>query len=309
MVISEKSQLGLRFKDRDVKRACLVIWHDVLTNMVNTLDKQAKDKKYLLDKIQSVQRLFDERGINEDTEIVPEDLKQEVAECELMSAEQRLIDESISGFEKSKDLEFVSLKDLVFESPDERYFYICKSVYEAAELVRISENFTGRTLKDIKPGKYVYLMGKHEMVKFAVNERGVKGFYYDDKAGKVFEWGVEKEDGRYFFTPGYVREFTTIMQILVFIELGDISVRYINSLQKIKGKTKEESDYNATKHTVHIVDSTWNQILVRTDGFAVRGHFKLQPCGTGLIDRKLIWVNAYEKNGYVRKPKATIVRD
>jgi len=60
---------------------------------------------------------------------------------------------------------------------------------------------------------------------------------------------------------------------------------------------------NKTKSEITIVDSTWFTTLVKSDGFKVRGHFRLQPCGEGNKSRKLIWVSDFEKEGYTRKAK------
>lgn len=62
----------------------------------------------------------------------------------------------------------------------------------------------------------------------------------------------------------------------------EISIKYINE----------------TGISVNILDSKWFTTLVKSDAFKVRGHFRLQPCGEGLIDRKLIWINEFQKEGY-----------
>lgn len=55
---------------------------------------------------------------------------------------------------------------------------------------------------------------------------------------------------------------------------------------------------NTSKESVKIIDSRWFRDIIKTDGFGVSGHFRLQPCGKNKTDRKLIWVNEYKKNGY-----------
>lgn len=198
-------------------------------------------------------------------------------------------------------------KDII-KGEDSKYFFICDSVYKAAELIKISQTFTGRTLKDIAFGKYTYLMGKHTAVRFVVGINAIKGFYYNDSDNIAFEWGIEMEDGGYYFDLRFQELFTTIMQVLTFVELGDIEVKLLeagrnNGKDKSKGKVT-----NTSNNTVYVVDSSWNQIIIRTDGFAVRGHFRLQPCGIGMKDRHLIWIDAFEKHGYKRRPKGEIIK-
>lgn len=55
---------------------------------------------------------------------------------------------------------------------------------------------------------------------------------------------------------------------------------------------------NNTKSNIQILNSTWFTNLVKSDGFKVRGHFRLQPHGEGLKEKKLIWINDFEKSGY-----------
>jgi hypothetical protein len=62
---------------------------------------------------------------------------------------------------------------------------------------------------------------------------------------------------------------------------------------------------NDTKQPVEIQDSTWFTTIVRSEGFWVGGEtggfFRLQPCGPGLAEKKLIWIYPFEKEGYTRK--------
>ena len=39
---------------------------------------------------------------------------------------------------------------------------------------------------------------------------------------------------------------------------------------------------------------------IRTESFKVTGHWRFQPCGVGMLERKLIWIDTFEKSGYVR---------
>jgi hypothetical protein len=58
---------------------------------------------------------------------------------------------------------------------------------------------------------------------------------------------------------------------------------------------------NKTKSDITIVDSTWFTTLIKSDGFKVRGHFRLQPYKGG--EKKLIWIQDFKKHGYTRKAR------
>lgn len=56
-------------------------------------------------------------------------------------------------------------------------------------------------------------------------------------------------------------------------------------------------------HGVTYLDASWYTTVIHEGDFTVRGHFRLQPCGPGKKDRKLIFVNEFQKHGYVRKAR------
>lgn len=64
---------------------------------------------------------------------------------------------------------------------------------------------------------------------------------------------------------------------------------------------------NETKRKIEILDSTYFTTISRTEGFGVRGHFRFQPYGPGLTERRLKWIADFEKSGYTKRAK--IVRD
>lgn len=62
---------------------------------------------------------------------------------------------------------------------------------------------------------------------------------------------------------------------------------------------------NYTKTGFTYLDSKWFTNLVRSDGFKVKGHFRLQPCKNerGEWTREIIWINDFQKEGYTHKAK------
>lgn len=53
---------------------------------------------------------------------------------------------------------------------------------------------------------------------------------------------------------------------------------------------------------VEYVDCTWFTTIVRSEGFRVRGHFRLQPYPKEGVKR-LIYIDEFQKHGYTRKAK------
>lgn len=49
---------------------------------------------------------------------------------------------------------------------------------------------------------------------------------------------------------------------------------------------------------VNLLTCRWFTDLHKSNPFLVRGHFRCQPCGTDNMDRKLVWIDQYLKDGY-----------
>lgn len=280
MLINYNSQLGLRFRESNVRRSFLYSLKGNMQNIVKSLENI----------VQSGKETITESDLQDNGYLI------------------NIVNQTQASEKVSEILDIEMTETHFMDDENSKYFFICESVYKCAELIKIGENFSGRTMKDIDFGLYTYLLGKNKMVRFFVGKGAIRGFYYDDKNNIAFDWGIVLESGDYYIDGDYQKEFSFIMQVLTFVELGDIEVKILKAGQNNGGKRKDlDKITNTSKNTVYIVDSTWNQILIRTEGFAVRGHFRLQPCGEEMKDRKLIWIDAFEKHGYKRRPKGEII--
>ena len=64
-----------------------------------------------------------------------------------------------------------------------------------------------------------------------------------------------------------------------------------------------------TSQRIEFYDCGWYTTIVRNEGFSVKGHFRLQPCGTGRHQRKLIYIREFQKHGYVRRARLLLNED
>jgi hypothetical protein len=92
-----------------------------------------------------------------------------------------------------------------------------------------------------------------------------------------------------------------ILILCAFMEFSEIDEKI---LYPKTGKFIYNCKYvNNTDKSIRVLDSSWYTSLIRSEGFNVRGHFRLQPIGEGRKERKLIWINDFQKEGYVREAK------
>lgn len=190
-----------------------------------------------------------------------------------------------------------------------RWFLIQPSALEAAKRVRVSENYTARSLKDIGIGNYCYMLGPNSFATFRVEVGKLWGQYLNTQSECFFYYTADLEGGGMKKNlPLFDDEYTQLVQLLTYIELADTEITIVepngtNGKTRAEGKLKNDSDLR-----VHVVDSSWNQIIIRDKDFLVRGHFRLQPCGPEFRDRKLIWIDSFSKHGYKRSAPVTIIR-
>lgn len=191
--------------------------------------------------------------------------------------------------------------DLYLKTNPGRCFLVASTVERCADMIRIGENFSTSIFKKLNTGVNTFLLGRGEFFKVIRVEDAVMGFYYNKDTKIAFEFGFDLSTDRYYFPSTRRAEFNRAAKIVTFVLLGDIQTILLapgrdNNKTKKDGKIK-----NTSKFPVSIVDAKWNNIVVRTDGFAVMGHYRLQPVGAARADRKLIWINAFEKHGYTRR--------
>jgi len=119
-------------------------------------------------------------------------------------------------------------------------------------------------------------------------------FHHEDVVTK-FHIGNNNKDN---FDPAIVIQM--IVQYEIFLQYAKIETKVLKKNQKDSILCRYE---NKLPFPITIVDSTWYTNLIKSDAFKVRGHFRLQPFGESRKERKLIWINEFQKEGYTREAK------
>ena len=194
------------------------------------------------------------------------------------------------------------------------FFMPCETAIKTASSIRLelSDKFNAIFLSKIPDGrKFTYLMGKHKFFS-ALKENGIIRAYCvwfeqrDDRLWYLMydSASFNTKTGDYSLgerlSPLYKNEnMLLFLKLMTFIELSDlVTAKLKPGAKHVIGKEKYINESGAD--VCVIVDSKWNVCGVRTDGFGVSGHLRLQACGKDLNDRKLIYVEEFQKTGYVR---------
>ncbi len=94
-----------------------------------------------------------------------------------------------------------------------------------------------------------------------------------------------------------------VVSYLLFKKYAEHEIKLSDGI-KVKHQTVNDVVYqNELSLPINIFDSRWFTTFVKSEAFKVSGHFKLQPCGPAMQNRKLIWVNEYTKHGMARPAK------
>lgn len=119
---------------------------------------------------------------------------------------------------------------------------------------------------------------------------------YNDETEREFIWKGHAEKG---YDNAYFSSF--LVGLLTFIKYCDVETKIVAAGKK--EKLVGEKYLNETKSNIEVLNSSWFTNIVRSEGFGVKGHFRMQPCGVGLSDRKLVYISDFQKNGYSRKAR------
>lgn len=83
----------------------------------------------------------------------------------------------------------------------------------------------------------------------------------------------------------------------MFQKFASVEVVEVKAGKKIK--TGKEKILNETGFDALYLDSKWFTTLVRSEGFNVRGHFRMQPKKKGgEWTKEIIWIDEFQKHGY-----------
>lgn len=93
--------------------------------------------------------------------------------------------------------------------------------------------------------------------------------------------------------------FVMVLVFHLFKKYADVETKIL--LPKEKSRVFDCKYHNDSDYQIRIMDSTWFTNLIKSDAFKVRGHFRFQPCGQALKDKKLIWIKDFKKEGYTRR--------
>lgn len=193
---------------------------------------------------------------------------------------------------------------LEFGFMETKVFLVRETALDIARKINIKDEGRFTYLERVPEGDYAFILNQNAFMKFFriatrfvvfVLERDEKGEHYC-----MFNFETNRgydQIGEDDMSQRYAHLF---FQLCIFWQFAEPETILLPEGRK-SGTRKNGKVLNDAPFGVTMLDSTWNKIVVRTDGFDVNGHLRLQPVGEGRKDRKLIWINPFKKQGYIKK--------
>lgn len=129
------------------------------------------------------------------------------------------------------------------------------------------------------------------LVYFIFSKNVLHGFAVQNKEGTITWTSNSDEETLINQCESYVALF------LIFKKYATVEIKVLKANSRLKDI---ECKYiNDSKSDVKIFDCKWFTTLVKSEGFKVRGHFRLQPKKKdGEWTKELIWISEFQKTGY-----------
>jgi len=119
---------------------------------------------------------------------------------------------------------------------------------------------------------------------------------------ELYGWDYSEQEGRSWY--GKIHDY--VMSFILFYNYTETETKVVHGIdsgEQRRVKLNGEKFINTSKNDIEIIDSTYFTKLIRVGEFGVKGHFRVQRHGVGSSDTKIIFIEEYKKNGYIRDAK------
>lgn len=119
---------------------------------------------------------------------------------------------------------------------------------------------------------------------------------------EIYGWEYSDQEMRSFY--GKIHDY--VMSFILFYNYTETETKVVHGIdsgEQRRIKLNGEKYFNSSKNDIEIIDSSYFTKLIRTGEFGVSGHFRVQRHGAGNNETKIVFIDEYKKNGYIRNAK------
>jgi hypothetical protein len=197
----------------------------------------------------------------------------------------------------------------VFSADGSKNYYITNTVVENLELLKVGTNKDldwSIIINAMTNPKCTYILPEGVVIRVYKYHPTRLAFVVFYKEGQGIYWSsgfVNTENntvsGNWKSDEKLLQYEMLTYKIMCFLYLTENEEQIVPANSKA-GTRKSGKVINRTNVPLIVVTSKWNITSIRTEGFNVSGHFRLQPTKEGY---KLIYIEPFQKQGYIRKAK------
>lgn len=199
-------------------------------------------------------------------------------------------------------------------------FYITDTIVEKVDMLKVKLKDNGHydwsVFSHLRDQKKTFIYSDNSLIRISISAGYLCFCWIDAKPSKEHR-GQDEVDFHLFNLKQSTQEFSSnwvadsyvgkleekIYKLLCFFYLADNELIIVSPGQKY-GTRKEGKLINTFKDIpITIVNSNWNITSIRTEGFGVRGHFAIRWSGEGRSIPKMVFIEPFKKNGYMRRAK------
>lgn len=199
--------------------------------------------------------------------------------------------------------------NLILKERNQKIFRLSKNVIENARLINVDSVKKNCDSIDFNLSAYFILLDNDDSGFIKVVRFGSDLFFiYMSNLNYEMTMTLNAFNfiSKSFYQPEDDRS-KFVLQVLTYLFFGEITDRFIKA-KKTLCISASNRIVNNSKTDIVFVDTLWKE-RISTEGFKVRGHFRLQPIGEARQDRKLIWIEEFDKSGYNRKATRELTND
>ncbi len=204
---------------------------------------------------------------------------------------------------------------------NQKAYYITDSVINKLDLLKVSRKdglYDYTVFKNINDCKITFIFKDNALLRMHIAGDiicfcHIHYTYYNKEEQKI-----HKSQGNSYWVNFFVNRITGeqcdhfnhidvktierfVYHLLCFFFLSENTEIVVNAGKSYGTKKQPDALCNDADVPITIVNSNWNVTSIRTEGFDVSGHFRLQPCGINNSERKMIFIEPFVKHGYVRR--------
>lgn len=201
---------------------------------------------------------------------------------------------------------------------DQKAYYCTNTVLDMLSMLKASRtdgNYDWSVFNTVPDGKSTYIFPNNSLLRVFIHEEIIHMTYIEMKTSSLsdnygdMKWVMfyvdkktgEKCDHFSHLDVKIIEEF--IYKLLCFVHLTENDELLLKPKEKT-GTKKSGKIINTLDVPLTIITSRWNTTVIRTEGFSVKGHFAIRWTGEGRLIPKLVFIQPFEKNGYIRTAKS-----